>query len=199
MSSKHRAINYDSHKINQELIEKEYHQLSDDWRQRDQYILNKFIPESVLLASVIIGVPQITKDPFVMFILFLGSSIFSFVLTVSITKDKAYLRNTQEALQILAQQLHIPEALARRTFENPTKEQIDGFICPRRIHIDESYFTPTNRVKNDPLKGIKNWVFRLRTFDLVQKFQWIMTLSFFILAIIAFVYFIKEWPTLRWI
>ena len=170
-------------------LENEYHRLCDNWRLRDQYVLQKFIPESLLLASAIVGMTQVKGNQVVMGFLFLFCFLFSVVLTVSLMKDQYYIWATREVIQKLANKLDIPKDLAAITLQNPNPkpDDIKRFNFPEAINIDEDYINHNVQKKN----GKKLSLTRLKTFSVIFAFQWIMTIGFLIIAIGAFLNWFK--------
>jgi hypothetical protein len=158
---------------NKQRLINEYNQLCEDWRKRDQDVLQKFIPESVFFASVVIGVTQIQNSGFLMliiFILFFGSFLFSFVIAFSIRKDRFYIKGTEMALAAVAKELHIDKTLAKIT-----GKKITEFKMPRKIRIDS------------------NLVSKISAFCIIEIVQWIMTLSFLFISIISFGNWLGFW------
>ncbi|OGN90840.1 MAG: hypothetical protein A2158_05135 [Chloroflexi bacterium RBG_13_46_14] len=165
-------------KEERQLLEIEYREACQDWRQRDKYVLDKLGISGLLFGIIGISFGTIGdgQEIIKLCLLFVGT-FFSFMLAVSVAKDTYYRDGTEYLVKALATRLGIPEylrnlkSLERLLYaDKKSKETLD---FPRKV-----------RIKRD-LSSVKIG-FRLRDGLLDrQTFSWI--LAFYLGSCLIFI------------
>lgn len=168
-----------------ETLEKEYEQLCHDWRLRDQYVLMKLIPSSVVFGSAVIGYSQTQNFPLLKVILLFFCTLLLFVIIVSVIKDIYFNWGTQKVAEAVSARLNIKQTLSALNIDlnlRQNQRQTENFKFSRKAHLSIAAFV------NEQFPGITRPFIRILAgigaFKLIISFYLILfTASLFLLIL----------------
>ncbi len=173
----------ESEQSEKSVLEAEYGEACQDWRQRDKYVLDKLGTAALLYGIIGIAFGSFDDDKglIIKLLLLVAGLFFSLILTISVAKDTYYQVGSEKLIRYLALKLGIADELNKSDnlksilyIDKKGKQATLDF--PRKIYVK----------RDDP--AIKIWK-PLRNFLLNRTtFNWI--LLFYIISFLVFLTFI---------